>query len=285
MSKIKISELGAATGNGLNKFSVVPIVDADDDTTKKLTVEGVKSALAYNNTVGGSGSYVTTGSENTVSGDNSLVGGGTNNEISSDKSFIGAGEQNNASGYASFIGAGNTNQASANYTSVLNGTFCTASQPYAIASGFYGRANLRGQRSHSAGRFTREGDAQYVDFVLRNRTTNATPTELFLDGSSERIAFGPDNAYFLTVEVAGFSETGADAAHYIRKVAISNVSGTTALIGSVSTIGTDVETQAGYDVAITADDIDDGLVITVTGAAATNIRWVAFVSGVQLRMP
>lgn len=285
MAKIKISELGAATGNGLNRYSVVPIVDADDDTTKKLSIEGFKESLAFGNTASGGDSYVVTGINNTVTGDYSLIGGGTDNQTSSDISFIGAGESNTASGYSSFIGAGGNNSATANYASVLNGVSSTATSPYAIASGNNARALLTGQRSHSSGSFTRQGDAQYVDFVVRNKTTDATPTELFLDGTSERISFGAGNAFFLTVEVCAFSETGADAAHYIRKVAISNISGTTALIGSVSTIGTDVETQAGYDVSITADDTNDALIVTVTGGAATNIRWVAFVSGVQIRTP
>ena len=80
------------------------------------------------------------------------------------------------------------------------------------------------------------------------------------------------------IDVAG----GANYAHYVRKVAIKNNQGTTALMGAVSTIGTDVESVGTYDVAITAESTFDSLVITVTGGAGTNIRWMATVDAIEL---
>ena len=335
MSKIKISELGAATGNGLDKDSIAPIVDAGDDTTKKLTIEGLKAALAYGNTLNSTsnGTYIAAGVSNEITGTSNFIGGGSTNEFASGNlgviaggafntitsnanaaailggnnntasgnfSAVGGGTGNTASGISSVALGGNGNTVSANYSivgvqdstasaarSVVLGKSCNSASTASdsVVTGEYGRSLLKGQRSHAAGRFTLTGDAQYVDFVARNRTEDATPLELFLNGTNARLTLEENSAMFLTVEVSGFSETGADAAHYIRKVAISNVANTTALIGSVSTIGTDVETQAGYDVAITGDDTNEALVITVTGAAATNIRWVAFISGTLIRMP
>jgi hypothetical protein len=65
-------------------------------------------------------------------------------------------------------------------------------------------------------------------------------------------------------------------------VAIKNVGGTTSLIGTVSTVGTDVEDDAAYDVAITADNTNDALQINVTGKTGEAIRWVASVDGVEI---
>ena len=335
MSKIKISELGAATGNGLDKDSIAPIVDAADDTTKKLTIEGLKAALAYGNTLNSTsnGTYIAAGVNNVITGTSNFIGGGSTNQFASGTlgviaggafntitsnanagsilggngntasanfAAVGGGNGNTASGISSLALGGNGNTASGNYSivgvqdstasaarSVVLGKSCNSASTASdsVVTGEYGRSLLKGQRSHAAGRFTLTGDAQYVDFVARNRTIDATPSELFLNGSDTKLTLEENSAMFLTVAVSGFSSTGADAAHYIRKVAISNVAGTTALIGTVSTIGTDVETQAGYDVAITADDTNDALVITVTGAAATDIRWVAFISGTLIRMP
>lgn len=335
MSKIKISELGAATGNGLDKDSIAPIVDAGDDTTKKITVEGLKEALAYGNTLSSTtnGTYIAAGVNNVITGTSNFIGGGNTNEFASGTlgviaggafntitsnanagsilggnnntasanfAAVGGGTGNTASGISSVALGGNGNTVSGNYSivgvqsstasasrSVVLGKSCNSASNASdsVVTGEYGRSLLKGQRSHAAGRFTLTGDAQYVDFVARNITEDATPLELFLNGSDTKLTLEENSAMFLTVAVSGFSSTGSDAAHYIRKVAISNVSGTTALIGSVSTIGTDVETQAGYDVAITADDTNDALVITVTGAAATTIRWVAFISGTLIRMP
>jgi hypothetical protein len=70
-------------------------------------------------------------------------------------------------------------------------------------------------------------------------------------------------------------------ANYIRKVAIKNAAGTTSLIGTVSTIGTDVEDIAGLDVKIRADNTNDSLKIEAKGAGE-DIRWTAYIEGVGI---
>jgi hypothetical protein len=88
-----------------------------------------------------------------------------------------------------------------------------------------------------------------------------------------------------TVEIFGVKTSdGASAAHYIRKFMIGNVGGTTAIIGNVTTVGTDEETDAGLDVAVTADDATDTLKIEVTGIASTVIRWIGVVRMLQVGM-
>lgn len=134
----------------------------------------------------------------------------------------------------------------------------------------------------ASGKFSSPGDAQRVDFVLRKITTDATATTLMLDGNTTKLTIPSGKALFATVTVAGIINGGSKSAHYIRKVAIKNVGGTTSLIGTVSTVGTDVEDDAGYDVAITADDTNDALQINVTGKASETIRWVAHVEGVEI---
>jgi len=70
--------------------------------------------------------------------------------------------------------------------------------------------------------------------------------------------------------------SGAASAGYRAYGVIENAGGTTAFIGTptVTTLGEDA---TGWDVAVEADDNNDALVIKVTGAAATTIRWVATV--------
>ena len=68
----------------------------------------------------------------------------------------------------------------------------------------------------------------------------------------------------------------------MRKVGIKHVTGTCSLVGTVSVVGTDVEDDAAYDVAITADNTNKALQINVTGKAAETIRWVALVDGVEI---
>jgi len=163
-----------------------------------------------------------------------------------------------------------TNTASGNYSTVSGGRNACAYQ--------------FGQQAHSSGRFTSTGDSQRSTFVLRKTTTNATPTQLALDGTAgtAKIAIPSGKAFFITASIAGILSTGAKAAHYIRKASIKNVAGTTALIGAISTVGTDVEDDAAYDVTVTANDTDDTLDIAVTGKAAETIRWTAVVEAVEI---
>jgi hypothetical protein len=87
---------------------------------------------------------------------------------------------------------------------------------------------------------------------------------------------------FADIWISGIKSDGSAAATYRRKVAIKNVAGTTSLIGSVETIGTDYEDNVLTDVAITADDTNDALQINVTGIAAETWRWVAVVEGLEI---
>ena len=75
--------------------------------------------------------------------------------------------------------------------------------------------------------------------------------------------------------VVARSDGGASAGYRVEGV-VENVGGATGFIGTptVTTLGEDV---AAWDVAVQADDTNDALVINVTGAAATNIGWVATV--------
>ncbi|NBQ48872.1 MAG: hypothetical protein EBU33_10550, partial [Sphingobacteriia bacterium] len=187
-------------------------------------------------------------------------------------STIAGGKQNNAGGTGvgdyTFIGGGSNNRATGDYSSVLGGLQACATK--------------YGQRAYASGCFAAQGDAQQTDFVLRTKTTNATATNVWLDGASTRLLLTTGKAYFVTVNVSGLSSTGGAGAHYIRKVAIKNVGGTVTLIGAVSTIGTDVEDVAGYDVTITADNTNKALDIKVTGAASTTLRWVVHVQGLEM---
>lgn len=143
-------------------------------------------------------------------------------------------------------------------------------------------ADRYGMTAYAAGKFASNGDAQRVDYILRAVTTNETAATLMLDGNTERLLIASGKALFATITIAGIINSGTKAVHYCRKVAIKNVSNTTSLIGTVSVVGTDVEDDAAYDVAITADNTNKALQINVTGKASETIRWVAHVEGVEI---
>ena len=228
--------------------------------------------------------FVGGGSHNTASAlYATVIGGGNYNSATNFYASICGGNNNTASGPLSSIGGGGSNTASAYYSTVSGGNNNNASAiGSTISGGLQAKADRYGMQAYSAGSFASDGDAQRVNFILRQITSDDTPTELFLDSNSIKLTIPSGKALFATVSIAGIINGGSKAIHYIRKVAIKNISGTTSLIGTVSTLGTDVEDDASYDVSIAADNTNDALQINVTGKTGETIRWVAHVDGIEI---
>jgi hypothetical protein len=147
-------------------------------------------------------------------------------------------------------------------------------------------ANRYGQITHASGRFAVNSDAQREEYVVRRQTADATPTELTCDGQSgtgtTRISIATDSAYTFSALIVGRATAANDnSAGYKIEGVIDNNAGTTAFVGTptVTVLGEDT---AAWDCTAVADNTNDALVIQVTGAAATNIRWVASVRLVKV---
>jgi len=169
------------------------------------------------------------------------------------------------------------------YASVALGNACVASQWGAVATGFVAKADRVGMRAHAHDRFAASGDSQRVDFGLYAKTTDATPQTMLLGktyNTTAQLTIASGKILHATVHVIGSKSDGSAIAIYQRQVAIANVGGTTALVGSVNTIGSD--TAASTSLSITADNTNDSLKIEVTGIAAETWRWFASVSGAEI---
>lgn len=226
-----------------------------------------------------SGSYaICVGINNTASNTSAVVIGNDCTASGLNSQAIG----NAASATGSYGVSIGRNTLASNTASVAIGGYNTASGAYAIALGSQSLSDRYGQFSHAANIFAGQGDAQFVRFVLRNKTTTATPTTIYLNGSSSRLTIPSGKIMFANVLVSGIKSDGSAAACYKRKVAIKNVGGTTSLVGAVETIGTDIEDNASTDVTITADNTNDALDISVTGIAAETWRWLAVVEGLEI---
>ena len=113
------------------------------------------------------------------------------------------------------------------------------------------------------------------NIVMAGRTTDATPTELFLnDGSSKIDIASGTTAKFKATFVA---TDGTDTAAFSYTGIVHNQGGTTSLIG-INILETIAEDTNNYwSSAVTADDANDYLKISVTGTALTTIDWTVFV--------
>jgi hypothetical protein len=265
------------------------------------------------NKASGQQSVVTGGNGNTAAGVEATVSGGNNNQANAGADTVGGGQGNTSSGgfctvpggssnVASFqyatVGGGNANTASASGATVSGGQSNTASGGTSLcagglsntASGFCSatvagsnaKADKNGQVSQASGQFANPGDAQASQVVLRMNTADATATLMTLDGSNPPFGFGlsyltvPNNTAW-AVEGTVIARSSAGLNHVWTFVGgIKNNAGAVSMMGAITP--TDVVHDGAFatgGIAITADAVNLALSITVTGIAATNIRWVA----------
>lgn len=190
---------------------------------------------------------------------------------------IAIGGRDNISNGNYSVAIGNFVTSSATYSVAFQN--CTAGGNYSWAYGLFSSADRSYLKAYAQGNFASRGDAQSVEWVVRCRTTDgSTPVTLLAEASRMTIPSG--KILFATAQLVGSKSDGTTVATYMRKFAIKNVGGTTTLVGSVETIGTDV--AAGTSLSITADDVNDAINAAVVGVAGETWRWVMTVYGVEL---
>lgn len=185
-----------------------------------------------------------------------------------------------ASGIDSFAGGFETTNSGSYGTFAFGDGVTVSAGRGATAFGDKAVANRQGMFAFAAGRFSANGDCQFVRFVLRNKTTTNSAVTLFIDGSSTRLTVSSGKILYGTLNVIGSKSDGTAIASYMRQVAIANVGGTTALVGTVNTIG--VDEAAGTSLAVTADNTNDAIDIQVTGISAETWRWGAVFDGIEM---
>lgn len=210
-----------------------------------------------------------------------------------------------ASGAFSVILGGQANVASGVYD-IAGGQACTASGGAtlavgsgSIASGLFSwalgsMADTRfqqGRASWASGFFATNGDAQAGELVLRGATTNATPLTLTADAlaasTNNQLILANNSVAAVRISIAAReTATGAGKAIWdgVLMVRRDSVAGATFVTGGFSATAPTLAagTTAGWVVTTSADTTNGGLAVTVTGAAATAIHWVARVSLVEV---
>jgi hypothetical protein len=201
--------------------------------------------------------------------------------------------------YAVSLGSFNSQTGSggliAGYDNTSNGTGSTvvgysskALADYTFAAGYYSGANELGKYAYASGTFQAGvwGTAQTGVFVLRSDTTDATPEALTTDnsaaGTTDQIILPNNSAYAFsgTIIARQQASAGSEYASWEIKGALlrDGTAATTVLGNGIKNKLYASAGAAAWDVSLTADTTNGGLAITVTGAAATNIRWVATVN-------
>lgn len=140
--------------------------------------------------------------------------------------------------------------------------------------------------------FGSRGDCQSGLYVLNRFTTDATATALIVNGyttsaaasSSNQIVLPNNSAYAFHGTIVArqkASEGTASAAWKVEGlIRREGSAGTTVLVNSATTV---LDNTPSWGMALSADTTNGGLKIEATGAASTNIRWVATIHTSELQ--
>jgi hypothetical protein len=220
------------------------------------------------------GATVDGGDRNVASGFGSTVGGGSSNTAGAQHAVVSGGGSNVATDVFASVGGGASNAASGFAATVSGGWTNMASAPFAaVPGGFRASASHYGEVAHANGMFSSAGDAQSSAYVLRGVSAGGLASELFLDGTNQRLTIAPGRTVAFDTLVVG--RGGDFAAAYSIRGLVENVSGTTMLVGTpvVTVLGED---DASWSVTVSASDALDAVTV-VADSSSNGARWVASV--------
>jgi hypothetical protein len=143
----------------------------------------------------------------------------------------------------------------------------------------HSKSYLDGQLSFQGSHFIDYAQTSFLEYY--NTTTDATATELFLDGGSARAILRASTTWGFIItmvgrQTGGGAGTAGDSKIQVVTGAIKrDASNNTALIGTITTVSTHNDAAAsGWTFSVTADDTNEALKIEVTGEASKDITWL-----------
>jgi hypothetical protein len=279
------------SGSAVQGSSIV-IDDIDTTTQQNVAIRNVDPATnsAIVLTPKGSGAFIVGPKP-----DGATTGGNARGANAVDLQTSRSNVAHVASGATAAVLGGNGNAATATNSATIAGLATQATAAQAVAHGTRATANRINMMAH--GNAAASGECQRGAVVMRRTTTDATPVPLSMDGAaptgstittSTHFILANNQAVFADIRVVARSASGTDHAAYMRRVLIKRDANaaSTAIIGTVLSPTADIESAGatGWNVDVTAlaTSTEGGLLITVTGAAATTIVWGASVEFMEI---
>lgn len=236
-------------GNGISASTDNTIYATNIELTTNGTINGLTTQILSGATLWSAGT-----------GSNSIQANNSTGTLASGQYALAIGDNNVAGGYAA-VAEGRANNATGNLSHAAG--YFTNTNNY----NEWGRGHLIATGPSITGQYG------FLNFV--ERTTNATPTEIFLDSTSQRMSIISGSVYSVNMTVVAQDSLGNTSVWTWFGV-IKNVSGTTAFVGTpmYTTIAQDLS-MITTTIVISADNTNDSLKVEVTGLAATTINWTA----------
>ena len=276
----------SATGTNAVAIGSSSVASASDAAGfgKRANAVGVESVALGESRASGLASFAalqanTSASYGAQDSKTIALGAGTR---AANTSAVAIGNNSSATGTES-VALGKSNTASGSRSNVTGGELNIASASYSRVGGLRGVSSIKAKDVWSAGRFSSNGDAQTGTFVLRSDTTDATTEALTSDNGSattdNQVILPNNSAYAFHGTIVARQQASAGTACAAWKVEglirREGSAGTTVLVNSATTV---LDNTPAWGMALSADTTNGGLKIEVTGAAATNIRFVATIS-------
>jgi hypothetical protein len=307
---LNVSATGTPTGGTSYTFGISQgAIATGQPTLNFYTPHGVvvgggnNQATGSYSFIGGGGNAGDSTRRNTASGDWSAVCGGAANTASGGgSSILGGGYDssslvfypNTASGSMATIVGGGTNTSS-DFASATIGSYggTANARVSVVAGGYYGSSRgIIGNFVTSASRSPvnqNPGISQAALLILGRQTTDATATVLTSDtnaaGTTNQVILPNNSAYYVRGSIVAGVTGGGNSSSWTFQGTIkrgANAAATSLVAAITASLVSQDAGASGWAVSITADTTNGGLAVTVTGAAATTIRWVCKIETTEM---
>ena len=268
------NSFATANGTALGNSAFAAGSNATASATQSAAVGG------SSNTASGTASIVLGGTSNTASGSGAAIVGGANNTAVTTNCFVAGGDANAAQAISAGVFAGSGNTANGAYSSVIGGNYGTTR---AIVGNFVYTACQDPLSSFLSGR------SQNSVLTLVRQTTTATATVLTSNpnaaGGTNQVVLPNNSAYYVRGSCIATVTGGGNTKAWSFEAAIKRGANAaaTSIVGAV--IKNIVAADAGaatWDITISADTTNGALAVSVTGQAATTIRWVCSLNSTEV---
>jgi len=271
--------LGSATQNGATAIG-------SNSTLKAAQAVGQGAMALGGSRASGTDSFAAAITTNSATygatGANSVAIGYLAKASNTDAVAIG-GEQSFASGGNSFAAGGEFQTASGAMAVALGGSVNTASGEASYAYGKRSLADKVGKYAYGAQLVGTSGVTQSGMMVLIAATADVTPNILRSNTNAattiNQVILPNNSAYAFHGTIVARQQASQGTACAAWKIEglirREGSAGTTVLVNSATTV---LDNTPAWGMALSADTTNGGLKIEVTGAAATNIRWVATIN-------
>jgi hypothetical protein len=238
------------------------------------------------NTASVTNAAIVGGSGNIANNLRAFVGGGQSNTASSSNAAVVGGSSNTASGQNSIVAGSSASQSTNSGSAVLGGTnHLSNGSNSSVICGQLGTARLIAANLVLSANIPVTGNvgvSQAANLILARETTDATATRLLSNtaasGTTNQVILPNNSAYYVKGSIIATVTGGGNTKSwdFIATIKRGANAAATSIVGAVTLNVQAADAGAStWIVAITADTTNGGLAVTVTGQAATTIRWVA----------